>query len=77
MASIEPYETSSGRRYRVRYRDPQRRQREKAGFVLKIDAEDYLANVTVSPNRGDYVDPETPALRFKNSARIGSLISRT
>ena len=30
--SIELYETSGGRRYRVRYRDPEHRFREKAGF---------------------------------------------
>lgn len=57
MGSVEPYETSSGRRYRVRYRDLDRRSREKAGFTRKADAEDYLASVTVSMRRGEYVDP--------------------
>lgn len=59
MASIEPYETSAGRRYRVRYRDPERKQREKNGFSRKKDAEDYLATVAVSAMRGEYVDPKT------------------
>lgn len=59
MGSVEPYETSAGRRYRVRYRDPDRRSREKGGFKRKADAEDYLANITVSSNRGEYVDPRT------------------
>ena len=57
MASIESYETASGRRYRVRYRDPERKSREKNGFTRKKDAEDYLAQVAVSTLRGEYVDP--------------------
>lgn len=57
MGSVEPYETAHGRRYRARYRDPDRRSREKGGFRTKRDAEEYLANVTVSSARGEYVDP--------------------
>lgn len=57
MGSIEPYDTSAGRRYRVRYRDPEHRSREKGGFATKRSAEEYLANVTVSAARGEYVDP--------------------
>lgn len=57
MGSVESYETSAGRRYRVRYRDPERKSREKGGFKLKRDAEEYLATVTVSASRGEYVDP--------------------
>jgi len=57
MGSIEPYESRDGRRYRVRYRDPDRRSREKAGFTTKRAAEEYLANVTVAATRGEYVDP--------------------
>lgn len=59
MGSVEPYETAAGRRYRVRYRDPDRRSREKAGFTTKRAAEEYLAGVTVSAARGEYVDPRT------------------
>src|SRR5690606_34645160 len=57
MGSVESYETASGRRYRVRYRDPNRRSREKAGFTTKREAEEHLASVTVSTLRGEYVDP--------------------
>jgi integrase len=57
MGSVEPYQTAGGRRYRVRYRDPERRSKEKGGFKLKRDAEEYLASVTVSSVRGEYVDP--------------------
>lgn len=57
MGSVEEYRTEAGRRYRVRYRDPERRSREKAGFRTKRDAEEYLAGVTVSTARGEYIDP--------------------
>ncbi len=59
MGSISSYETADGKRYRVRYRDPDRRSREKNGFKRKKDAEDYLANITVSTLRGEYVDPKS------------------
>jgi integrase len=57
MGSIEKYDTSDGVRYRVRYRDPERKSREKGGFPRKRDAEEYLANVTVDAARGAYLDP--------------------
>jgi integrase len=57
MGSISSYQTAEGKRYKVRYRDPDRRSREKNGFTRKKDAEDYLAGVTVATNRGEYVDP--------------------
>lgn len=57
MGSVEAYETSRGRRYRVRYRDPAHQSREKAGFQRKFDAEEYLAGVTVQSARGEYIDP--------------------
>jgi integrase len=59
MGSVSSYETGDGKRYRVRYRDPDRASREKGGFTRKKDAEDYLANITVSALRGEYVDPKT------------------
>ena len=57
MGSVEAYETAKGRRYRVRYRDPSHRSREKAGFTRKSEAEEYLASVTVQAARGEYIDP--------------------
>jgi integrase len=57
VGSIEPYKTANGKRYRVRYRDPERRSREKGGFSRKVDAEEYLASVVVQQSRGEYVDP--------------------
>ena len=39
MATIEPYETSTGAtRYMVRYRTPQHTQTKKRGFKTKRDA---------------------------------------
>ncbi len=32
MGSVTPYETAAGKRYRVRYRTPDRRQTDKRGF---------------------------------------------
>lgn len=56
VATIEPYETSAGRRYRVRYRKPDRSQTDKRGFRTKRDAELFLASVEVSKARGEFVD---------------------
>lgn len=55
--SIEPYTTSAGKRYMVRYRKPNRGQTTKRGFRTKKDAELFLATVTTSKATGDYVDP--------------------
>lgn len=57
MATIEPYETTNGRRYRVIYRTPERKQTSKRGFRTKRDAELFLASVTVSKARGEFIDP--------------------
>ena len=57
MATVEPYETAHGRRYRVRYRTPERRQTDKRGFRTKREAEDFLATVEVSKLRGEFIDP--------------------
>lgn len=56
MATIESYDTAQGKRYRVRYRTPDRRQTTKRGFVRKRDAELFLASVEVSKAKGEYVD---------------------
>lgn len=57
MASIDPYETSRGRRYRVRYRKPDQTQTSKRGFKTKKEAELFLANVEVGKASGTYIDP--------------------
>jgi integrase len=56
MATIEPYDTTAGKRYRVRYRKPDRTQTDKRGFRTKRDAELFLASVEVSKARGEFID---------------------
>lgn len=56
MGSITAYETNEGRRYRVRYRKPDRTQTDKRGFRTKRDAELFLASTEVAKARGEYVD---------------------
>lgn len=55
--SIESYGTAQGRRYRVRYRKPDKSQTDKRGFKTKREAELFLASVTVSKATGEYIDP--------------------
>lgn len=57
MGTVEPYLTSAGRRYRVRYRTPERKQTDRRGFRTKREAELYLASVEVSKARGDFIHP--------------------
>lgn len=57
MARIEPYQTKSGKRWRVRYRTPDRRQTDKRGFTTKRDAERFASTVEVTKMRGEYVAP--------------------
>jgi len=57
MATITPYDTASGKRYRVRYRTPDRRQTDRRGFRTKRDAQAFAATVEVSKMRGEYVAP--------------------
>lgn len=56
MATVEPYETASGRRYRVIYRTPERKQTSKRGFRTKRDADLFLASIEVSKARGEFID---------------------
>ncbi len=55
MGSVSAYEVSGGRRYRVRYRLPDRSQTDKRGFKTKREAELFLASVEVSQARGEFV----------------------
>lgn len=57
MGTIQAYESAAGRRYRVRYRKPDRTQTSKRGFRTKRDAEQYLATVEVAKVRGEWLDP--------------------
>jgi integrase len=57
MGTITPYESAGGKRYRVRYRKPDRSQTDKRGFRTKREAEEYLAIVEVSKIKGEWIDP--------------------
>lgn len=57
MATIEPYETKKGKRYRVRYTKPDRKQTDRRGFKTKRGAQIFLNTVEVSKLEGTYIDP--------------------
>lgn len=70
MGSIAPYETAKGRRYRVRYRKPDRTAAEKRGFTTMREAKLYLSMVTVAKSKGEYIDPvasRVPVRMFSDS----------
>lgn len=69
MGSITPYETAKGRRYRVRYRKPDRTEADKRGFTTVREAKLYLSMVTVSKSKGEYIDPSSrvPVRMFADS----------
>lgn len=64
MGSISAYETSAGKRYRVRYRKPDHTQTDKRGFSTKRKAELFLASVEVSKARGEYVNVDDARARL-------------
>ncbi|UPK75578.1 site-specific integrase [Nocardioidaceae bacterium SCSIO 66511] len=72
MASIErrTREDDSGKEivsYRVRWRDPDGRQRAKT-FRLKRDAERHRDNVAADLVRGQYIDPDAGKVTFEKYA---------
>lgn len=68
MGSITPYETASGKRYRVRYRKPDHSQTDKRGFRTKHSAELFLASVELKKATGDYIDPSLSRVTVKSLA---------
>jgi integrase len=56
MGSITAYNTAGGKRYRVRYRKPDRSQTDKRGFRTKRDAELFLASTEVRKATGEFID---------------------
>ena len=57
VGSTERYSSDGGRRYRARYRDPERRSKAKAGFLTRREAEAFLNAVSTSVAHGAYIDP--------------------
>lgn len=57
MASIESYLLKNGeKRYMVRYRDPDRKSRDKGGFKTKREAEEFKARLQVELADDNYFD---------------------
>ncbi|GAA4751585.1 site-specific integrase [Amnibacterium soli] len=56
MGSVESYETSAGRRYKVQYRRPDRSTTTKRGFRTKKDAQLYLAQAELRIAGGTWID---------------------
>ncbi|WP_211439287.1 tyrosine-type recombinase/integrase [Corynebacterium glutamicum] len=54
MATISAYETKAGKRYRVRYTTPDRRETSKRGFTNKRTAQEWLAENAVKINTGEW-----------------------
>ena len=55
MATIEAYSTTTGKRYRVRYRTPEQKQTDKRGFTTMREAKAFAATVEVSKAKGEFV----------------------
>lgn len=55
MASISNYQTKSGKRWRVQYRDNNGRARTKRGFIRKSDAQAWAQRNAVALQEGDWV----------------------
>ncbi|TFV85575.1 site-specific integrase [Microbacterium sp. dk485] len=58
MGSVRPYKTAAGKRYEVRYLEPDGSKGGKRGFERKRDAELWLAEVESSRAKGNFVDPK-------------------
>ena len=70
MGLITAYETTKGRRYRVRYRKRDLTEAQKRGFTTMREAQLYLSTVTVSKSTGEYIDPASsrvPVRMFADS----------
>lgn len=62
MATIKPYETKAGTRYRVRYTTPDRRYTDRRGFKSMDEATAFAHTVEVKKLAGEYVSPKAGEL---------------
>lgn len=69
MGSITSYDTAAGKRWRVRYRTPDRAQTQRRGFPTKRDAAAFLATVEVSMQRGEYTSHTAGRITVAELAR--------
>lgn len=65
MASIEKRERDGHTSYRVRYRDPSGRSRNKT-FQRMVDARRFASSVEVSKDRAEWVDPQLGRRRYRD-----------
>lgn len=70
MATVEAYETESGKRYRVRYRKPDHSQTSKRGFRTKREADLFLASVESSKSDGTYLDPASARITIAELGEV-------
>jgi integrase len=70
VGSITSYATTAGKRYRVRYRKPDRAQTDKRGFTTKREAELFLASIEVSKARGDFVDATASKANIRSLGNV-------
>jgi integrase len=57
MATVKRYQTTSGERWEVRYRQPSGSTSRKRGFATKRDASVWASKVETSKAEGSYVSP--------------------
>ena len=71
MATIEPYQLKNGaKRYRVRYRTPDRKQTDKRGFTTLRDAKTFAATVEVDKLTGSYIAPTAGTVTIGDLAKL-------
>ncbi len=70
MATITPYATASGKRYRVVYRKPDNSQSSKRGFRTKRDAELWAANVELTKATGEFIDGAAAKVKLGELAEV-------
>ena len=70
MASIKKYKTAKGTAWRVQYRSPDGRSRNKQGFPTKTATQAWADPMAVDMRSGDWQPPEQTAVT------VGSLIDR-
>lgn len=68
MATIEPYDSAKGRRYRVRYRKPDGKQTDKRGFRTKKEAEKFANTVEFKKLTGEFIEASAGRVTFSEFA---------
>ncbi|MCX7542332.1 site-specific integrase [Corynebacterium sp. P5848] len=66
MASIKPYKTKKGTRWRVQYRDRRQISRTKSGFLTKAAAQDFAADTRISMSVGTWIDPRAASRQVRD-----------